>query len=55
MNVLGVLKDKKKVTLGTQPTVLKVFKSLSTTNVFACSGNDVTSDWNESMILIPNA
>lgn len=30
--------DKKKVTLGTQPTVLKSFKSSSfTTNVFACS------------------
>lgn len=25
------------VTLGTQPTVLRTFKSLSTTNVFACS------------------
>lgn len=32
-----VLKDKKKVTLGTQPTILKTFRSLSTTNVFACS------------------
>ncbi|XP_060580249.1 DNA damage-binding protein 1-like [Ruditapes philippinarum] len=31
------LTDKKKVTLGTQPTVLRTFKSLSTTNVFACS------------------
>lgn len=26
-----------KVTLGTQPTVLKTFRSLATTNVFACS------------------
>lgn len=25
------------VTLGTQPTVLRTFRSLSTTNVFACS------------------
>lgn len=33
----GFLHDKKKVTLGTQPTVLKSFRSLSTTNVFACS------------------
>lgn len=33
----GYLVDKKKVTLGTQPTVLRTFKSLSTTNVFACS------------------
>ncbi|KAL3841910.1 hypothetical protein ACJMK2_019999 [Sinanodonta woodiana] len=33
----GYLSDKKKVTLGTQPTVLRTFKSLSTTNVFACS------------------
>lgn len=33
----GKLKDQKKVTLGTQPTTLKTFSSLSTTNVFACS------------------
>ncbi|XP_063230961.1 DNA damage-binding protein 1 [Bacillus rossius redtenbacheri] len=33
----GILADKKKVTLGTQPTVLRTFRSLSTTNVFACS------------------
>lgn len=33
----GTLFDKKKVTLGTQPTVLRTFRSLSTTNVFACS------------------
>lgn len=33
----GALTDRKKVTLGTQPTVLKTFKSLSTSNVFACS------------------
>uniref|UniRef100_A0A8C4R1E9 DNA damage-binding protein 1 n=1 Tax=Eptatretus burgeri TaxID=7764 RepID=A0A8C4R1E9_EPTBU len=33
----GFLSDRKKVTLGTQPTVLRTFKSLSTTNVFACS------------------
>lgn len=33
----ATLKDKKKVTLGTQPTILKTFRSLSTTNVFACS------------------
>lgn len=33
----GALSDKKKVTLGTQPTVLRTFRSLSTTNVFACS------------------
>ncbi|XP_049788661.1 DNA damage-binding protein 1 [Schistocerca nitens] len=33
----GLLTDKKKVTLGTQPTVLRTFRSLSTTNVFACS------------------
>lgn len=31
------LKDRKKVTLGTQPTILKTFRTLSTTNVFACS------------------
>ncbi|KAG0427923.1 hypothetical protein HPB47_025067, partial [Ixodes persulcatus] len=33
----GAVSDRKKVTLGTQPTVLKTFKSLSTSNVFACS------------------
>ncbi|KAI4468344.1 dna repair/rna processing cpsf family [Holotrichia oblita] len=33
----GTLSDKKKVTLGTQPTVLRTFRSLSTSNVFACS------------------
>lgn len=33
----ATLNDKKKVTLGTQPTILKTFRSLSTTNVFACS------------------
>ncbi|XP_017694417.1 PREDICTED: DNA damage-binding protein 1 [Lepidothrix coronata] len=33
----GSLSDRKKVTLGTQPTVLRTFRSLSTTNVFACS------------------
>ncbi|KAL3248251.1 hypothetical protein MRX96_056658 [Rhipicephalus microplus] len=33
----GALTERKKVTLGTQPTVLKTFKSLSTSNVFACS------------------
>ena len=35
--ISGMLSDRKKVTLGTQPTVLRTFKSLSTTNVFACS------------------
>lgn len=33
----GVLSDKKKVTLGTQPTILRTFRSMSMTNVFACS------------------
>ncbi|XP_036836361.1 DNA damage-binding protein 1 [Oncorhynchus mykiss] len=33
----GVLSERKKVTLGTQPTVLRTFRSLSTSNVFACS------------------
>ncbi|XP_031549547.1 DNA damage-binding protein 1-like [Actinia tenebrosa] len=33
----GVLSERKKVTLGTQPTILRTFKSLSTVNVFACS------------------
>lgn len=33
----GSLYDKKKVTLGTQPTVLRTFRSFSTSNVFACS------------------
>ncbi|XP_012942382.1 DNA damage-binding protein 1 isoform X2 [Aplysia californica] len=33
----GYLSEKKKVTLGTQPTMLRTFRSLSTTNVFACS------------------
>ncbi len=33
----GGLVDKKKVTLGTQPTVLRKFRTQSTTNVFACS------------------
>ena len=31
------MRDRKKVILGTQPTVLKTFKSHSTVNVFACS------------------
>ena len=31
------LTDQKKVTFGTQPIILKTFRSLSTTNVFACS------------------
>nr|CAG4640606.1 EOG090X00HD [Eulimnadia texana] len=35
--ITGALGDRKKVTLGTQPTVLRPFKSQSTTNVFACS------------------
>lgn len=33
----GALSECKKVTLGTQPTVLRTFRSLSTSNVFACS------------------
>ena len=33
----GYLSERKKVILGTQPTVLKTFKSNATTNVFACS------------------
>ena len=37
MFTLGSLTERKKVTLGTQPTMLRTFKSLSTTNVFACS------------------
>lgn len=37
MLILGSLTERKKVTLGTQPTMLRTFKSLSTTNVFACS------------------
>jgi len=36
-SIAGSLGERKKVTLGTQPTVLKTFRSLSTTNVFACS------------------
>lgn len=34
---IGALSECKKVTLGTQPTVLRTFRSLSTSNVFACS------------------
>ncbi|KAF6200141.1 hypothetical protein GE061_006442 [Apolygus lucorum] len=33
----GQLFEKKRVTLGTQPIVLRPFKSMATTNVFACS------------------
>jgi len=33
----GVLSDRKKVTLGTQPTILRTFKSGGSTNIFACS------------------
>ena len=33
----GMMTERKKVTLGTQPIVLRTFKSLVTTNVFACS------------------
>ena len=32
-----MLSDKKKVILGTQPTILQMFRSMSTSNVFACS------------------
>lgn len=35
--VAGVVSGKKKVTLGTKPTVLKTFKSQTATYVFACS------------------
>jgi len=35
--VTKALGDRKKVTLGTQPTVLRPFRSQSTVNVFACS------------------
>ena len=31
------MSERKKVTLGTQPIVLRTFKTLVTTNVFACS------------------
>ena len=37
MTASGQLADRKKVTLGTQPIVLRKFKTQSTTNVFACS------------------
>ncbi len=37
LNSQGCLTEKKKVTLGTQPIVLRKFKTRSTTNVFACS------------------
>jgi len=33
----GIMSERKKVTLGTQPIVLRTFKTLVTTNVFACS------------------
>lgn len=33
----GLLSEKRKITLGTQPAALKTFRSLSTVNVFACS------------------
>eukprot|EP00795_Rhopilema_esculentum_P011588 gene11587-21825_t len=33
----GQMSERKKVTLGTQPVVLRTFKSVVTTNVFACS------------------
>ncbi|XP_023326230.1 DNA damage-binding protein 1 [Eurytemora carolleeae] len=33
----GTLVDRRKVTLGTQPTVLRKFRTQSTTNVFVCS------------------
>ncbi len=33
----GSLSERKKVTLGTQPIVLRTFKSQVTSNVFACS------------------
>ena len=33
----GTLADKKKVTLGTQPTVLRKFRTGAVSNVFACS------------------
>ena len=34
---LGELTNKKKVTLGTQPIMLRMFRSMATSNVFACS------------------
>ena len=40
----AVLTDRKKVTLGTQPTMLKKFRTHSTTNsVFACSDRPTVS------------
>ena len=37
VHILGVLLDRKKVTLGTQPVLLRPFISRGSTNVFACS------------------
>lgn len=36
-NETGTLSEKKKVILGTQPTQLKIFKTNSSANIFACS------------------
>jgi DNA damage-binding protein 1 len=33
----GQMRDRKRVTLGTQPTILRKFQSGANTNVFACS------------------
>ena len=37
VNASGNLADKKKVILGTQPTVLRKFRTGAVSNVFACS------------------
>ena len=37
MNASGNLADKKKVILGTQPTVLRKFRTGAVSNVFVCS------------------
>ena len=52
--VTGHLSDTKRVTLGTQPTVLKFFKSQSTPSVFACSDRPTVIYWSNHKLVFSN-
>lgn len=52
--VTGELSDTKRVTLGTQPTVLKCFKSQSTASVFACSDRPTVIYWSNHKLVFSN-
>ncbi|CAL8110980.1 unnamed protein product [Orchesella dallaii] len=52
--ITGALSDTKRVTLGTQPTVLKCFKSQSTASVFACSDRPTVIYWSNHKLVFSN-